>query len=426
MIKNSTFVKLFGWPILAAVPFIYGIDQAYAKVGIASVVNGEPRSQQPNAAERILHIGNDMIAEEIIKTGANDRAHIVFLDGSTLTVGTNSQITIDKFVYDTSKKTGVLSFNASRGMFRYVGGAISKTSEVTVKSPSATMGIRGGIGVFSIDTNGDSTAALLFGKSLVVTAQGVSKITYKSGTQISVKNGSSPDDPMPIPPNFIQQIDQQFQASASGNNGVLSLPHFISGSSLPDHNSKMSPATVRNQIEETREIQDKVHSTETQEAFNIYQGAGPLEGTRPLRGNDVNDGQNPQQGFGPLQNAGPLTAAGPLQGASPLQNAGPLAASTPFQQAGPILTQMALSLTGAFPGMNIPTVLVTDVNFIPYIPGIISKNPISITQLQSIVDDPQGKNTNTSGDPPYTPPPTYTPLPPVIYTPPRTGYVSPN
>ena len=100
MAKRIKLAKLIGWPLVAAVPFVFGIgiEHAYAKVGVASAVNGEPRSKQPNEVERVLHIGNDMIANEVVKTGTRDRAHIVFLDGSTLTVGPNSQITIDKFV----------------------------------------------------------------------------------------------------------------------------------------------------------------------------------------------------------------------------------------------------------------------------------------------------------------------------------------
>ena len=123
---------------------------AWARVGVTSVVGGEPHGKPPSEAERVLHIGNDMSANEVITTRSGDRAHIVFLDGSTLTVGPDSVITLDKFVYDPEKKTGEMALNASRGVFRFVGGAISKNSEVVVKTPSATMGIRGGIATFSV------------------------------------------------------------------------------------------------------------------------------------------------------------------------------------------------------------------------------------------------------------------------------------
>ena len=42
--------------------------------------------------------------------------------------GPNAQLTIDKFVYDPATKTGDLAINASKGVFRLVGGKISKTN----------------------------------------------------------------------------------------------------------------------------------------------------------------------------------------------------------------------------------------------------------------------------------------------------------
>src|SRR6266545_4663078 len=113
---------------------------AWSRVGVTSVVDGEPRGKPPSAAERVLHIGNDMTADEVVTTRANDRAHIVFLDGSTLTVGPDSIVTLDKFVYDPEKRTGEMALNAGRGVFRFDGAAISKNSEGTITTPNATMG----------------------------------------------------------------------------------------------------------------------------------------------------------------------------------------------------------------------------------------------------------------------------------------------
>ena len=83
----------------------------------------------------MLRIGIDVQANELITTNANDRAHLVFLDGSSLTVGPNAQLTIDKFVFDPSTKTGELAINASKGVLRLVGGKISKNNAITITTP---------------------------------------------------------------------------------------------------------------------------------------------------------------------------------------------------------------------------------------------------------------------------------------------------
>lgn len=75
----------------------------------------------------------DMSADEKVTTVANDRAHLVFLDGTSPTVGPNSAVVIDKFVFDPRKKTGEMALTVGRGTMRFVGGVISKTPEFRVK-----------------------------------------------------------------------------------------------------------------------------------------------------------------------------------------------------------------------------------------------------------------------------------------------------
>ena len=98
----------------------------------------------------MLRIGIDVQANEVVTTDANDRAHLVFLDGTSLTVGPNARLTIDKFVYDPDTKTGDLAITATKGVFRLVGGKISKSNAITVTTPSSTIGIRGGITILSV------------------------------------------------------------------------------------------------------------------------------------------------------------------------------------------------------------------------------------------------------------------------------------
>src|SRR5215468_6939357 len=116
---------------------------AFARVGIASVVDGEPMGLPPGGAQRVLRVGIDMNADEKVTTKADDRAHLVFLDGTSLTIGPNSEVMIDKYVYSPEKKTGEMALSVQRGTLRFVGGVISKTSEVKVTTPSASIGIRG-------------------------------------------------------------------------------------------------------------------------------------------------------------------------------------------------------------------------------------------------------------------------------------------
>ncbi|MCP3997435.1 MAG: hypothetical protein GY722_20610 [bacterium] len=53
-----------------------------------------------------LNIGKSIFYNERIETTASGLVQVLLVDGSTFTVGPNSDLVIDKFVYDPSKKTG--------------------------------------------------------------------------------------------------------------------------------------------------------------------------------------------------------------------------------------------------------------------------------------------------------------------------------
>lgn len=170
---------------------LFTATEAAARVGVTAATDGDPIGKPPDAAARVLHVGTDVQANEVITTSAADRAHVIFLDGTTLTVGPNAQFTIDKFVYDENTKKGELALNATKGVFRVIGGRISKTSAITVTTPSATMGIRGGIMVFGVEP-GTTSAIFVYGDSMTVTAQGQTTTVTTPGLSVATNAGSPP------------------------------------------------------------------------------------------------------------------------------------------------------------------------------------------------------------------------------------------
>lgn len=183
---------------------LLSMSPAAARVGVTSATEGDPTGKPPLEPERVLRVGIDVVADELITTSANDRAHLVFLDGTSLTVSPNARLKIDKYVYDPSTQKGIIDVTAAQGVFRLVGGKISKSSDITVKTPSATLGLRGGIGVFAVGST-QTTAQFLFGKSLVVTGNGWTETALRPGTQIQANFGTVPTPPIPIPPGALVQ-----------------------------------------------------------------------------------------------------------------------------------------------------------------------------------------------------------------------------
>jgi hypothetical protein len=75
----------------------------------------------------------------------------------------HSKLLIDEFVYDPNTKTGALSINAALGTVRYASGQIAKNSRqnIKIKTPTATIAVRGTDFSMSVDEFGQSTVILL-------------------------------------------------------------------------------------------------------------------------------------------------------------------------------------------------------------------------------------------------------------------------
>jgi hypothetical protein len=94
------------------------------------------------AAQRPLRAGDAVFRNEDIVTGANSRAQILFADETALTMGPNSQVQLDRFVYDPDKRSGQLGLRAVTGAFRLVTGSGPKDG-YKISTGVGTIGVRG-------------------------------------------------------------------------------------------------------------------------------------------------------------------------------------------------------------------------------------------------------------------------------------------
>jgi hypothetical protein len=115
--------------------------QEVAKVDAA---NGATATS-PGGATRPLGVGSNVRPGEKVNTTPSGSAHVTFSDQSSVSVGRDSTVGIDKYSYDKNTKSGSAVLSAVKGALRYVGGQISHGDGAEVKTPAATLGIRGGI-----------------------------------------------------------------------------------------------------------------------------------------------------------------------------------------------------------------------------------------------------------------------------------------
>ncbi len=257
-------IALLGATALVLLNAPFAIGEAAAKVGVTSATDGDPLGKPPQEAERVLRIGVDVQANELITTSANDRAHLIFLDGSSLTVGPNAQLTIDKFVFDPNTKTGELAINASKGVLRLVGGKISKNGPIVITTPASTVGIRGGITILDVRSS-QTDSIFVFGKNMTVRAAGQTQIAIRPGSMIVTNLGSPPGLPTILAQGA---LNAQLAALEGGRRGSQSSGGSGSGGRNPDQVAQSSGLSGINSSQSVRIVAPGVPD-------NFGSGPGP-------------------------------------------------------------------------------------------------------------------------------------------------------
>ena len=109
--------------------------------------------------------GNSGVGVEMNDTAvtANGRMRIDFKDDTRVDLTEHARLTIDEFVYDPANDVGSLSIKATLGGVRYASGQIAKRYQqnVKIKTPSATIGVRGTDFIMVVDEMGGSMITLL-------------------------------------------------------------------------------------------------------------------------------------------------------------------------------------------------------------------------------------------------------------------------
>ena len=161
---------LASWTSAAALALLAGMPAQGAtdatKIGTAAAARPGVTGTPPAQDKRVIEVGTNLLADERIVTAPNAQAQILFNDGSSFSVGPDSDIVIDKFVFDPETGNGEMSLSVGKGVFRFVGGKISKNAEVQVRTPTATMGIRGGIATLSVQPGQPVVGKFRFGKQM--------------------------------------------------------------------------------------------------------------------------------------------------------------------------------------------------------------------------------------------------------------------
>jgi len=109
-------------------------------VGIVGAISGTVKTET-----RELKTGDKIYLNETISAGAGSGTQILLLDQSTFTIGEDSEVVMDTFVFDPATNDGKIVASVKQGSLKVISGLISKKNpdSLTVEVPEGTLGSRG-------------------------------------------------------------------------------------------------------------------------------------------------------------------------------------------------------------------------------------------------------------------------------------------
>ena len=110
-------------------------------IGSAVVIEKDVKATL-SGQTRVLAEGARVFEDELISTASASVAQLTLVDLTNLSVGPSSQLKLDKFIYNSTARGGVISLNAARGAFRFVS-VRSGSKEYEVRTSNAVIGVRG-------------------------------------------------------------------------------------------------------------------------------------------------------------------------------------------------------------------------------------------------------------------------------------------
>ena len=182
--------------------------------GVVAFSTGDIRISFQDEAGQVIGrsagVGDPIYLNDEISTGPDTNLQILLKDQTVFTIGPDSSIIFDEFVYDpTDAETSSLSATITKGTFKFISGKIAsqKPDNVALNLPNATASIRGTTVAGRVKNNGDSDVILLSGAIAVsseLTPEPVDIFTSGWGTNIS--DIGAIEAPFPVPEDVLNDI----------------------------------------------------------------------------------------------------------------------------------------------------------------------------------------------------------------------------
>ncbi len=147
--RQARVLAILGLTTALIFAFHPGISRASdIKAGVAKTVDkkvfGILRGDQ-----QLLSVGSEVFMDQVVRTDDESSTQLQLLDRTDISIGSKSEIVLDRFIFDPDRPKGDVVLYATKGVFRFVTGT-QDSSSYHIKTPLATIGVRGTIIEFNL------------------------------------------------------------------------------------------------------------------------------------------------------------------------------------------------------------------------------------------------------------------------------------
>lgn len=193
-------------------------------VGVISAAVGEIYNQN----NKKLKSGDKIYFGDSIIVKDKSNSQILLLDETVMSVGSNSEIKIDEFIYDPKTKDGKILSQIKSGSMKVLTGGVSEKNpaNLEIKVPAGTIGTRGTEFQATVDATNSESKILLIGPgpdNSLGLRPGAIEVENNFGkvlldkpflfTQMSAT--TAPQVPIPVPQNELKQFQQRLETKAA-------------------------------------------------------------------------------------------------------------------------------------------------------------------------------------------------------------------
>ena len=198
-------------PTMVAGPFTPG--ESFGEViGRVEQINGVASVKGANGLTRVVKEGDPIYLNDVVKTADDSNIELRFQDDTSFSLASSGRAVVDSYTYDAATETGQFGATVISGMFRYASGLLgdedADRAHTTIKTPSATLGVRGSEIDGNIQEDGGTTFVHKSGIIDVSDAFGLGTVTLTqpgTATSVSIEPGE-PEPAFQAPAELLAQF----------------------------------------------------------------------------------------------------------------------------------------------------------------------------------------------------------------------------